>query len=54
MGRCKTALHYLFGRLRLDPEGGDRGGTIVAVGTPEEIAKNPASVTGGVFETVIS
>jgi len=30
----------------LGPDGGDKGGTIVAVGTPEEIAKNPASVTG--------
>ena len=28
------------------PEGGDGGGTIVAVGTPEEIAKNKKSYTG--------
>ena len=32
--------------IDLGPEGGDKGGEIVATGTPEEIAKNPASVTG--------
>lgn len=30
----------------LGPEGGDKGGIIVATGTPEEVAANPASVTG--------
>ena len=30
----------------LGPEGGDRGGTVVATGTPEEIAASPASYTG--------
>jgi excinuclease ABC subunit A len=30
----------------LGPEGGAGGGRIVASGTPEEVAKNPASVTG--------
>ena len=32
--------------IDLGPFGGDRGGTIVATGTPEEIAANPASHTG--------
>jgi excinuclease ABC subunit A len=32
--------------IDLGPEGGDLGGEIVAVGTPEEIAANPRSVTG--------
>ncbi len=32
--------------IDLGPEGGDRGGEVVAVGTPEAIAKNPASYTG--------
>jgi len=32
--------------IDLGPEGGDRGGTIVATGTPEEVAANPASHTG--------
>jgi excinuclease ABC subunit A len=30
----------------LGPEGGDGGGEIVAMGTPEEVAKNPRSYTG--------
>ena len=32
--------------IDLGPEGGDGGGEIVAVGTPEEIAANPRSITG--------
>lgn len=32
--------------IDLGPEGGDRGGQVVAVGTPEEVAANPASYTG--------
>lgn len=32
--------------IDLGPEGGDRGGTIVAQGTPEDIAKTPESHTG--------
>lgn len=32
--------------IDLGPEGGDRGGEIVAIGTPEEVSKNPASYTG--------
>jgi excinuclease ABC subunit A len=32
--------------IDLGPEGGDLGGEIVAVGTPEEIAANPRSITG--------
>jgi excinuclease ABC subunit A len=32
--------------IDLGPEGGDKGGTIVARGTPEEIAANPNSFTG--------
>jgi excinuclease ABC subunit A len=32
--------------IDLGPEGGDKGGTIVAAGTPEEIANNPTSITG--------
>jgi excinuclease ABC subunit A len=38
----KTADHV----IDLGPEGGDRGGEVVAVGTPEEIAKVKASYTG--------
>ena len=32
--------------IDLGPDGGDGGGEIVAVGTPEEIAANPNSITG--------
>ena len=32
--------------IDLGPEGGERGGEVVAVGPPEEIAKNPKSYTG--------
>ena len=32
--------------IDLGPEGGDGGGTVVATGTPEEVAKNPNSHTG--------
>ncbi len=38
----KTADHI----IDLGPEGGERGGEILAVGTPEEVAKNPKSYTG--------
>ena len=30
----------------LGPEGGDRGGLVVAVGTPEQVAQVPGSYTG--------
>lgn len=32
--------------IDIGPEGGDKGGTIVAVGTPEQVAKNEKSYTG--------
>jgi excinuclease ABC subunit A len=32
--------------IDLGPEGGDRGGTVVACGTPEEVAQVRASYTG--------
>ena len=32
--------------IDLGPEGGDEGGEVVAVGTPEDIARNPKSYTG--------
>ena len=39
--------------IDLGPEGGDRGGTIVATGTPEEIAANDASYTGHYLKKVL-
>ncbi|HEM3144453.1 TPA: excinuclease ABC subunit UvrA [Streptococcus suis] len=38
----KTADHI----IDMGPEGGVGGGTVVATGTPEEVASNPASFTG--------
>ena len=32
--------------IDIGPEGGDKGGTVIAKGTPEEVAKNPVSYTG--------
>ena len=32
--------------IDIGPEGGDRGGTVVAHGTPEEVVANPESYTG--------
>ena len=39
--------------IDIGPEGGDGGGTVVAVGTPEEIAANPASYTGKYIDTIL-
>jgi excinuclease ABC subunit A len=39
--------------LDLGPEGGDAGGYIVATGTPEQIASNPASITGEFLKKVL-
>jgi hypothetical protein len=40
--------------IDLGPEGGDKGGQIVATGTPEEIARNPHSHTGEYLRGVLS
>jgi excinuclease ABC subunit A len=40
--------------IDLGPEGGDKGGNIVATGTPEEIAANPSSHTGEYLRGVLS
>ena len=39
--------------IDLGPEGGDRGGEIVAIGTPEEVAKNGRSYTGQYLKQVL-
>jgi excinuclease ABC subunit A len=39
--------------IDLGPEGGTRGGAVVAAGTPEEVAKNKASFTGEYLRTVL-
>ena len=45
----KTADHI----LDLGPEGGDKGGEIVAEGTPEEVAKVKGSYTGGYLKGML-
>lgn len=39
--------------IDLGPEGGDKGGTIVTVGTPEEVAQHPLSYTGMFLRKVL-
>ena len=40
--------------IDLGPEGGDRGGTVIATGTPEEVARVPESYTGQYVKKVLS
>ena len=44
------SVDYIFD---MGPEGGKAGGTIVAAGTPEELAANPDSVTGPFLKEVL-
>ncbi len=39
--------------IDLGPEGGDKGGELVAVGTPEQVATNPRSYTGQYLKQVL-
>ena len=39
--------------IDLGPEGGDGGGTVVAVGTPEQVAQNPRSYTGQYLKRIL-
>jgi excinuclease ABC subunit A len=40
--------------IDLGPEGGDRGGEVIACGTPEEVARNPRSYTGRFLRKVLN
>jgi excinuclease ABC subunit A len=40
--------------IDLGPEGGNRGGTVVAEGTPEQVAKTAGSYTGEVLKPVLA
>ena len=44
------SMDYIFD---MGPEGGKRGGMIVAQGTPEQLASNPASVTGPFLREIL-
>jgi len=45
----KTADHI----IDLGPEGGDGGGTVIATGTPEEVAESPVSYTGRYLKPIL-
>lgn len=40
--------------IDMGPEGGDGGGTVIAEGTPEEVAENPDSFTGAYVKKYLS
>ena len=40
--------------IDLGPEGGNRGGQIVATGTPEEVARVPESYTGQYLQKALA
>ncbi len=40
--------------IDIGPEGGDKGGTIIAQGTPEEVSENPQSYTGHYIKRELS
>ena len=44
------SVDYLFD---MGPEGGRKGGQIVAAGTPEQLAADPASVTGPFLRDIL-
>ena len=39
--------------IDMGPEGGDKGGIVIAEGTPEEVAKNPKSYTGKYIQKML-
>lgn len=45
----KSADHI----IDMGPEGGDKGGTVMAIGTPEQIAKADSSYTGRFLKSVL-
>ena len=39
--------------IDMGPEGGQHGGQVIAKGTPEEVAANPASFTGQYLQKIL-
>ena len=39
--------------IDIGPEGGDKGGTVIAQGTPEEVAQSPISYTGHYIDAML-
>ena len=50
MDVIKAADHV----IDLGPEGGEKGGQIIALGTPEQVSKNPSSYTGKFLKTELA
>jgi excinuclease ABC subunit A len=40
--------------IDMGPEGGDKGGEIIAQGSPEDIAKSPKSFTGQYLKSILA
>jgi excinuclease ABC subunit A len=40
--------------IDLGPEGGDRGGEVIATGTPEKVAEHPMSYTGNYIKEILA
>lgn len=38
--------------IDIGPDGGDRGGTVIAQGTPEEVAQSPFPIPENIFESI--
>ena len=45
-----TVVVYI---IDMGPEGGDKGGTVIAKGTPEEVAESPVSYTGNYIKPML-
>lgn len=39
--------------IDIGPEGGEKGGQVIAKGTPEEVANNPKSYTGQYLDKIL-
>lgn len=52
--RLPPAAHVRNGVLDLGPEGGDKGGEVVAQGTPEQVAGEAKSYTGGCLQELLT
>jgi len=47
-------IKYADHVIDIGPEGGDKGGRIIARGTPEQVAAHPASHTGFYLSRILS
>jgi excinuclease ABC subunit A len=52
--RMREVIKTADWMLDLGPEGGDKGGEIVADGTPEDVAREPRSYTGAYLKDLLA